>query len=453
MNSQTDTRRTRSIKMALAQRFNLIADKAPDDVIEKRIREAVELHGATPWILMFAILIASIGLNVNSTAVIIGAMLISPLMGPIMGIGHGVAIHDFAFARKSFISLIISSLIGLLVSALYFTLSPLSEAQSELLARTSPTLWDVLIAFFGGMAGIIGLTREEKSAVIPGVAIATALMPPLCTAGYGLANGNWHYFFGAFYLFLINSVFIAVASFIGIRLLRFPFHTFVDAKTEKKVSYAMWGIALIMALPSVYFATNLVKDEVYRSRATQFVRDEFVFRDAYVIDTKIDPGTKTIDVSLIGTPIGKTTLERIQRKLTVAGIEDTTIKLHQSGESKPVDMSALKTSLMSDLFKDNQLALEAKEKELESLRSELATSQRFATQGGDMLKELQAQQPAVSDITISTGYRVNETGDNKPVTQLLVHSSRALNTQERERTTNWFKLRSKSDDAIVIFDR
>lgn len=172
-------------------RFSLLDDKADDTMIDESLRAGVELRGATPWILMFAIFVASIGLNVNSTAVIIGAMLISPLMGPIMGIGYGIGIYDFALIRKSVGNLLIATLISLLTSTVYFALSPLTEAHSELLARTSPTIWDVLIALFGGFAGIIGVTRKEKTNVIPGVAIATALMPPLCTAGYGLANGNW----------------------------------------------------------------------------------------------------------------------------------------------------------------------------------------------------------------------------------------------------------------------
>lgn len=190
---------------ATRHRFSLIEDKADDSQIDENLRSGVELRGTNLWVLMFAILIASVGLNVNSTAVVIGAMLISPLMGPIMGIGYGVGIYDAQLIRKSFRNLGIATLISLLVSTLYFILTPLSEAQSELLARTSPTIWDVLIAFFGGMAGIIGATRTKNTNIIPGVAIATALMPPLCTAGYGLANANWSYFFGAFYLYSAYS--------------------------------------------------------------------------------------------------------------------------------------------------------------------------------------------------------------------------------------------------------
>ena len=351
--SQPNPKRVSRLRAAFAERFNLLSDKAPNEVIEQRIREVVELHGATPWVLMLAILVASIGLNVNSTAVIIGAMLISPLMGPIMGVGHGMAVHDFALARRAMKNLAVSTLIGLLVSALYFMLTPLSEAQSELLARTSPTIWDVLIALFGGMAGIIGVTREEKSAVIPGVAIATALMPPLCTAGYGLATGQWSYFGGAFYLYSINAVFIALATFIGIRLLRLPYHALVDERTERRMRGAMWLIALATTIPSLYLATLMVKDELYKSRASQFVRREFVFKDAYVVDTRVDPATRKIDVSLIGNPISKATLGTIEGKLAVAGLDGSRLRLHQSGEYEKVDITQLRAGVLSDLYKQS----------------------------------------------------------------------------------------------------
>lgn len=188
----------------LGELFHLRSDQEHADVIDRDIRDNVRVAGTNLWVLFFAILIASIGLNVNSTAVIIGAMLISPLMGPIVGIGYGAGVSDMKLIRLAARNMLVFIVISLITSALYFLLTPLKEAQSELLARTQPSLWDVLIAFFGGSAGIVALTRKEISNVIPGVAIATALMPPLCTAGYALVHGNWEYFSGAFYLFTIN---------------------------------------------------------------------------------------------------------------------------------------------------------------------------------------------------------------------------------------------------------
>lgn len=257
------------LRHALASRFSLFADKAEDEEIERRIRDGVELSGATPWILIFAIFVASVGLNVNSTAVIIGAMLISPLMGPIMGAGLGVAVYDFDLVKRALFNLGIATLISLIVSTLYFSASPLQDAQSELLARTTPTIWDVLIALFGGLAGIIGVTRNEKSSVIPGVAIATALMPPVCTAGFGVASGQWAFVGGALYLYTINCVFIALATVIGIRLLRLKRHRFADERSERRVKLSLLIIALGTAIPSAYFAVKLVSNEVFKSNANK----------------------------------------------------------------------------------------------------------------------------------------------------------------------------------------
>jgi len=261
--------------------FSLSDDKSEADAIDAEIRSNVSLRGTNLWVLILAILIASVGLDVNSTAVVIGAMLISPLMGPIMGLGYGIGVYDFPLIRKSALSLALATLIAFLASTFYFLLSPLTEAHSELLSRASPTIWDVLIAFFGGLAGIIAATRKIKTNVIPGVAIATALMPPLCTAGYGLANGNWSIFFGAFYLYIINSVFIAFAAVIIISAMKLPHRNYVDAKTENRVKAYVFGLILVTVVPSLYLAYHLVKEEVFTQRAKSFVTQEFTFDETY----------------------------------------------------------------------------------------------------------------------------------------------------------------------------
>ena len=219
---------SKSFQKFLSERFNLDEGKASERETIEEIKQSVVFRGANLWILMFAIMVCSVGLNVNSPAVVIGAMLISPLMGPIMGVGLGVGINDFELIVKALKNLGIAAGISVITSALYFWISPLNDAQSELLARTAPTLWDVLIALFGGLAGIVAGSRKEKSNAIPGVAIATALMPPLCTAGFGLATAQWNYFFGAFYLFFINSVFISLSTYLIVRLLRFKPKEFLD---------------------------------------------------------------------------------------------------------------------------------------------------------------------------------------------------------------------------------
>lgn len=214
--------------------LNLDQDLDDFELIHATIEKDVVFKGTNLWILVFAIIIASVGLNMNSTAVIIGAMLISPLMGPINGMGYSLATFDFPLFRTAIKNFSFAVIAGLLASTTYFAISPVSDAHSELLARTSPTIYDVLIAFFGGTAGIVAITSKHKGNVIPGVAIATALMPPLCTAGYGLATAQFNYFFGAFYLFTINTVFIALSSVAIAQILKFPITTLVNPEQKKE---------------------------------------------------------------------------------------------------------------------------------------------------------------------------------------------------------------------------
>ena len=247
--------------------FNLAHDQAHPDKIDATIRANTRVTGTSMWVLMFAIAVSSIGLNVNSTAVVIGAMLISPLMGPIVGMGYGLAVGDTALIRQAVRNIIIFVVISLITATLYFLLTPLKEAQSELLARTQPTLWDVLIAFFGGSAGIVALTRKEGGNAIPGVAIATALMPPLCTAGYGLAHGNWHYFLGASYLFAINCVFIAFSTLLFSKLLKLPRRGLVTESKRRLQSIMITVVVLAVMIPSGYMASGLVRQELFNTKA------------------------------------------------------------------------------------------------------------------------------------------------------------------------------------------
>src|SRR5574344_1259684 len=232
--------------------FNIMPDKEDEQEIISQITSGISFRGANLWVLIFAIFTASLGLNVNSTAVIIGAMLISPLMGPIIGMGLSIGIGDWELLKRSITNYGVATLISVVTATLYFLITPLTDAQSELLARTSPTLYDVLIALCGCAAGILALSTKGKGNVIPGVAIATALMPPLCTAGYGLAVGNLSYFFGAFYLFFINTVFICLATFIGTRMLKFrPVHV-VDSERVVRVRRYVFLIVIVTMIPAAY---------------------------------------------------------------------------------------------------------------------------------------------------------------------------------------------------------
>lgn len=440
-----------NLRQVMAYRFSLLEDKAEDSEIERRIREGVELVGATPWILMFAIFVASVGLNVNSTAVIIGAMLISPLMGPIMGAGLGVAVYDFDLVKRSLLNLGIATLISLLVSTLYFLVSPLHEAQSELLARTTPTIWDVLIALFGGLAGIVGATRQEKSNVIPGVAIATALMPPVCTAGYGVATGQWAFVGGAMYLYTINCVFIALATMAGIRLLKLKRHGFANSQVERRVKVSLLLLVLGTTVPSTYLAINLVNDEVYKSKVNQFVKREFSLELTQVAEFKIDSKSRRIEVALIGAPLSQSTLQGIEARLIGAGLDGTKVVVRQSGDNK-VDVAALKSTLLTDLYQSSQDALRLKEDQLQKLKSELASKNAFTAQTQDIATELRAQYPATDAVFVSEGFEFVPGADKKSRYQLSIRTKVALSKSDQNRIENWFKARTKTENVLVNFE-
>lgn len=431
-------------------RFSLLEDKADDAEIERRIRDGVEMVGATPWILMFAIFVASVGLNVNSTAVIIGAMLISPLMGPIMGAGLGVAVYDFELVKRALLNLLIATVISLVVSALYFFISPLQQAQSELLARTTPTIWDVLIALFGGLAGIVGATRQERSNVIPGVAIATALMPPVCTAGFGVATGQWSFVGGALYLYTINCVFIGLATVIGIRVLKLKPHGFADEKTARRVKHALWAIALCTALPSSYLAASLVKDEVFNARAHSFIKQEFALPDTHVADARVEAKTRRIEVFLIGKPLSKAVLQSIEGKLAVAQLEGAQIVVRQSNDHK-VDVTALKSTLLSDLYHDSQESSRRKDEEIARLKDAAATRNRIQFIAPDIAAELRVQYPSVSEILISEGLIFDKEAMAKEIVNLGIVSEKPLSSDERNKIKLWFSVRLKSDAVNVSF--
>lgn len=438
---------------AIRKRFSLREDKADDSVIDESLRSGVELRGTNLWVLMFAILIASIGLNVNSTAVIIGAMLISPLMGPIMGIGYGVGIYDSQLIRKSFRNLGIATFISLLVSMLYFLLTPLSDAHSELLARTTPTLWDVLIAFFGGLAGIIGATRSKNSNVIPGVAIATALMPPLCTAGYALAHANWHFFFGAFYLYSINCIFIAFSSILIIWVLHPSHKKFVDDRTESRVRRALSAVVILSMLPSIYLAGNLVKQEVFTSKANLFLNNELTFEKAHITDKKINPAKKKIEITLIGAPVSQSQLKEIEARFEGYGLTGTTLIVHQS-KNEVVDVTALKSNIVSELYKENLYRLEEKNTLIESLQNELQKIDTSKAQWRDIAAELHAQYPQIREVLFSEAvqWKVDDSSSSDKIIVLNATASSKLSKSEQYRITQWLKVRVKTDKVKLIVE-
>ena len=304
-------------------------EKLYDD-LHVRLRDTV--------ILMCAIFIASIGLNMNSTAVIIGAMLISPLMTPIVGLGFGLAIFDTRLIKQSLEVLFTQVLVSLLVSTLYFWISPLSYASSELIARTSPTIWDVLIAIAGGIAGFIGSRKKEANNIVPGVAIATALMPPICTAGYGLANGNVRFLFGALYLFLINCVFIMLINIVGTRIFmrKSPLSSFNELNIKMKIG--LISLIVLLVLPASYSAVTLTMDQARKEGIKQFVENEFA--NHTVINQVYKSSNNELVLTVVGDPISEEELETIRQKQDSYGIQSVQLKVKQFHNSTKLDSEA-----------------------------------------------------------------------------------------------------------------
>jgi len=452
MNEVQEHRFWLKAKEMMRERLSLTDDKADDDVIDDRIRGDIHMKGSNLWILMFAIFVASIGLNVNSTAVIIGAMLISPLMGPIMGIGYGAGINDFLLIRRSFKNLLIATLIALLTSTLYFLISPLDTAQSELLARTTPTAWDVLIGFFGGLAGIVGATRKEKSNVIPGVAIATALMPPLCTAGFGLATGHWHYFFGAFYLYTINFVFIALSAFLIVRLFNVAEKKYVDPDVAKRAQRYIAAVVLLTMLPSSYLAYLLVNEEVFKAKANNFVNEQLNFKTTNVAQVKIDPKEREIKVFLIGSHIPQSELNNISLRLQNFGLENTVLKVYQNGENESIDVSMLKADIITDLYKTSQTALEAKDKQILQLKDQIRLMSINREHFSAVPNELETLFPKVREVVLSQNYDPEAADRNLSTNRLILNAkaTKRLTKKETAQIEEWLKLRTKTDNVSVI---
>lgn len=438
----------RRIAAVTRARFSLAEDRADDQEIDSSLRQGVTMQGTNLWVLMFAIFIASIGLNVNSTAVIIGAMLISPLMGPILGIGYGAGIHDFALINRGLKNLGIAAAIALSTSTVYFLLTPLTGSLSELLARTTPTIWDVLIALFGGLAGIIGVTRRQKSNVIPGVAIATALMPPLCTAGYGLANGQWTYFFGALYLFTINSVFIAASAMLVTRAFHVERKQFDDPAVARRVQVMMMAVVTVTLLPSLYLAWRLVGDEIFRTRATQFVQDRLEFDETHISDIDIDPRKRRIQVFLIGERLPQSTLDEVVSRMPVAGLPDTRMQIYQAGDEQ-LDMTTLRSSLLGDLYRDSQQQLAQKEEQIEQLRGELASARASVARFDDVPAELNALYPEITHVLISEGPEwSHETGRSQSATvSVNLNVTRPLSRDQRAQIESWLRTRLRTEDV------
>lgn len=431
--------------------FNALPDKTDETAIVEQISDGVTFRGANLWVLIFAIFIACLGLNLNSTAVIIGAMLISPLMGPIIGMGLAVGRADLELLKRSLTNYGVSTVISVLTAALYFQLTPLTEAQSELLARTSPTLYDVLIALFGGAAGILALSTGGKGNVIPGVAIATALMPPLCTAGYGLAMGEWSFFFGACYLFFINTVFIALATYVGVRLLQFKPKQFVDKARLAVVNRYIAVIVVVTMLPAVYMTTQIIRQSVFENRVKQFVKQELNQPGTRILSEQADRETKTLDVVALGAALPNEMIEAARQRLADYQLADYQLNVIQGAQSDSLLLARNNAGTQQSLSEQDQQHLVLQTERVAQLERETADYRRLDALAREIAGEVKAVCPKVESIGLS---KITETpvdsGAVRSYVLAVANSRTPLPTADRDRLAQWLKVRTQADSLRLV---
>lgn len=421
-------------------------DLRPDledfEKIKEEIEKGIVFKGTNLWILAFAILVASVGLNMNSTAVIIGAMLISPLMGPINGIGFSIATYNFPMLSRSIKNLSFAIIAGLTASTFYFFVSPVSSAHSELLARTSPTLYDVLIALFGGMAGIVAISTRLKGNVIPGVAIATALMPPLCTAGYGLATLQLNFLFGALYLFTINTVFIALAALLVSKILKFPLFHVAQPSRIKKINRTIYTIIIITLIPSIYFAYNLVTKEKFIQKASVYIDNITYLNGAYLLKHNINADKKLIKLVYGGRALTEEEKNELKAKTELFGLK-ANIEIMQGFS---IDDSGLKNL--------SEMALT-----LENLRTQLNSKQRTIDSliqkqmlGRDLIDEIKVIFPSIKGIAFSEASLFIDINHRKTLQIVILKTNnKRLPPEEELVLRNYLKKRLNTQNLEIFY--
>ncbi len=425
----------------------------PIEVIDN-IKKEIEFKGYNVWVLMCSIVIASIGLNVNSIAVVIGAMLISPLMGPIRGIGLSVGTNNFKLLIYSLINFGVATVVSILVSFIYFKIMPFKDATAEILARTEPLILDVLIAFFGGLAGIIAASRNDNSTVVPGVAIATALMPPLCVTGYGLATGNWDYTFGAFYLFLLNSLFICLSTIVVVRYLKFPLATYVNKKKERNIKIYISVILIIILVPSGMKFIEVFNKSVFTNTAGLFVKERVsTIPKIKILDTDFDYDARTVSVVLVGSnTISVSRIEELQGILNSEdyGLDNTSFVVIQNDEIEN------NTFTMDDyrlLVKDWEQKIIDRDKEIIKLKEDYSKKTDFnydLTSVNKKLKLITEFKPLES-FAASKAYRVDMTGNQDTTLLIVVNwSDSILNEGRSKKLKNWIELNFETNNYEII---
>jgi uncharacterized hydrophobic protein (TIGR00271 family) len=430
-----------------------MADKEDEKEIIESVSKGITFHGANLWILIFAIFIASLGLNINSTAVIIGAMLISPLMGPIIGMGLAIGINDFEMLKRSFKNYFVAVVISVVTATLYFLISPFNEVQSELLSRTSPTLYDVLIAFCGGAAGIVAICTKGKGNVLPGVAIATALMPPLCTAGYGIATGHFFYFLGAAYLFFINTIFICLATYIGVRMLNFEYRKNIDLKLYRKFRRYIIIIVVLTMIPASVITFNIIKKSIFNTNMNNFIRNEFNQKGTQVIAHDIIEGTKTLRIAVIGKNITTKSLDKIKMTMADYKLEGYHLQVIQGSQSDSLLLSNQFKDKVTNIQTNYTQIIQSQAKQINQLESSLDNYTKYEKLSRKLSPQLKVLFPEIQSLALQKTFQVNTdttATDQYVITMIKLYDKKHLKKEELVKFTRWIKTYLPSDSVKIM---
>ncbi len=415
------------------------------------IRKNIFFRGPNVWILAFSIIVASVGLNVNSTAVIIGAMLISPLMGPIFGIGLGLGVNDPLLIKNGFKNLLIMVFISILASTLYFLITPLRLANpTELLARTTPSIYDVMIALFGGAAGILELCRKEKGTVLSGVAIATALMPPLCTAGYGIASGNFQYFIGAIYLFFINGIFIILATYIMVKYLGFDEVKFQDEARGTKVKRIISIVVILVAVPSIWSATIMIRDNKFAQNVAAFVKENKTIGNNYIYDyqSETHKGGK-INLFITGGTLSENEKEYLAASAAKYGIKESQLVFNEHSLGNVKDGASEK--IVQTIYERADTEIRRQEDRIRTLESELASARQKEIPYAQISKEVVSQYPEIQDLYIANGQEIQKdslSGRNRIL--VVANTTEPMERKRIESLEQWLKIRLNDNTVVVM---
>lgn len=425
--------------------FRLKREREDYATIHETVERDIVFKGTNLWILIFAIFIASIGLNINSTAVIIGAMLISPLMGPIIGMGYSLATYDFLLLKRAIYNFSFAVVTGLVTSTIYFSITPLNEAHSELFARTSPSIYDVLIALFGGLAGIVAMSSKKKGNVIPGVAIATALMPPLCTAGYGIATFNGEFFFGAIYLFTINTVFIGVATLMTTRFLRFPLREQIDERRKAVANRWVTGLVFITAVPSIFFGYRLVLKDQFMRNSRSFVNNVTFVEGCYLLKSDIDPNKKEIRLVYGGKELTAAIKQQITERTKDFHLYESSLVFQQGFAVEDIGKELTQAENLKAEINRLTLLLRAAEEREDSVR-------RAGELGGHILRELTPLFPEIISCSITRANFFSSDTLSDAFVAVLVSKNMRRTNAERRKIEHWLGARLGSQRVRLFVE-